>query len=96
MRRLLTTALAASAAVCLATAPAHAATGLLTIGWDRYTDPNGCYYEPHYFPARVVNETDTRAFVFSGPRCTGDMVATIDPGQTLDVYERDSSVFIGG
>ncbi|QUX27673.1 hypothetical protein KGD83_20570 [Nocardiopsis akebiae] len=96
MRRLVTAAPAASAAVRLATATAHAAAGLLTIGWDRYSDPNGCYYEPHYFPARVVNETDTRAFVFSGPECTGDVVAAIEPGQTLDVHERDSPVFIGG
>ncbi|MFE6867878.1 hypothetical protein ACFVFS_15080 [Kitasatospora sp. NPDC057692] len=96
MRRLTTVlgALAAAGAMAL-TLPgtALAATGKLVIAPSTViTDPSGCY-NSSIVPLIVFNETDGTALVYSGPNCTGSVIAVVPPGGGT-TQEFGSSVFV--
>ncbi|MFD4987037.1 hypothetical protein [Streptomyces sp. NPDC058374] len=94
MRRL-TAALALSAAVLVAPAsPALAAQGTLTIGWDQYANPQGCYPVQGQADSLLVNDTDSLALVLSGPNCEGQVVHQVPAGGRA-VVTAGSSVYIG-
>ncbi|MFF2076971.1 hypothetical protein ACFVXG_19680 [Kitasatospora sp. NPDC058162] len=56
------------------------------------TNPSGCYNAP-IFPLILENRTNEYALVYSGPNCSGDVIATVPPGGRT-TQEFGSSVFI--
>ncbi|MER5733214.1 hypothetical protein ABT084_33615 [Streptomyces sp. NPDC002138] len=84
----------AAAAVLALAAPgaAQAARGVLIIDGARYGDPAGCYGLGDFVPSRVVNGTDTTAWVWSGAQCDGEVVQAILSGQGAVAHGR--SLFI--
>ncbi|PRX97163.1 hypothetical protein [Allonocardiopsis opalescens] len=73
-------------------APAQAAQGTLTVGFQRFENPSGCY-TASLWPMSVQNDADTRAVVYSGPDCTGEQVGVVEPGES-GVFEFGTSVRI--
>ncbi|MET8701529.1 hypothetical protein ACFVUH_20015 [Kitasatospora sp. NPDC058032] len=72
---------------------ALAATGKLVIAPDTViTNPSGCYNST-IVPLIVFNETDGFALVYSGPNCTGNVIAVVPPGGGT-TQEFGSSVYI--
>ncbi|MFI8928711.1 hypothetical protein ACIG3E_13665 [Streptomyces sp. NPDC053474] len=71
---------------------ALAAEGVLIVGGVEYVDPEGCY-DTDIRPLTVDNHTDEVALVFSGPDCTGALLALVAPGESA-VFEFGTSVYV--
>ncbi|GGO47594.1 hypothetical protein [Streptomyces lasiicapitis] len=71
---------------------AVAAHGVLVINGTAYGEPRGCY-ESDRWPLSVGNHTDSRAYVFDGPHCSGSVIEYVMPG-TQTVSEFGNSVYI--
>ncbi|MER7080051.1 hypothetical protein SAMN02982929_02050 [Saccharopolyspora kobensis] len=85
--------LATAGALALSLAvPAHAASGVLRIGFQSYENPSGCYGSD-VIPVSVDNRTDAPAYVYSGQQCNGEVVGIVEPGRR-GVFEFGASVYI--
>lgn len=96
MRRIAQTvgSLTAAAALTLALpGSAGAAQGVLVVNDTAYENPSGCY-ESDRWPLTVSNHTDSPAFVFAEPGCSGEVTEVVDPGAAT-VAEFGNSVYIG-
>ncbi|MFD5321133.1 hypothetical protein [Streptomyces sp. NPDC127098] len=71
---------------------AQAATGTLTIGFQRIQDPSGCY-NGQISPLTVRNGTDATATIYDQPDCQGQAIGQLTPGQA-GAFEFGASVSI--
>jgi hypothetical protein len=71
---------------------AVAAEGVLIVNGTAYEEPSGCY-ESDRWPLSAHNHTDSVAFVFSQPGCSGQVIELINPGDST-VSEFGNSVHI--
>ncbi|MCG5214842.1 hypothetical protein [Streptosporangium sp. KLBMP 9127] len=74
------TTLTAAALILLPAATAEAAYGRFVFGGGQVVEnPSGCV-EPHLRPLILHNDTNEYALVYSGPYCTGPVIAVVPPG----------------
>ncbi|MCX4870627.1 MULTISPECIES: hypothetical protein [unclassified Streptomyces] len=72
---------------------ASAAQGELIFGGGQVVEnPSGCI-DARIWPLVLHNRTNEYAMVYSGPNCTGDVLAVVPPGGRT-VQEFGASVFI--
>ncbi|GGS05634.1 hypothetical protein GCM10010252_50450 [Streptomyces aureoverticillatus] len=71
---------------------AVAADGVLVVNDTAYEEPSGCY-DSDRWPLSVSNHTDSVAYVFSEPGCSGEVTEVVYPGDST-VSEFGNSVHI--
>ncbi|WUH98297.1 DUF3551 domain-containing protein [Spirillospora sp. NBC_00431] len=71
------------------TAPAFAATGRMTINGQVHQNPSGCY-QATYAPLRVTNNTNRNISVYRNYNCTGQVLATVTPGNSALEWEGEA------
>ncbi|MER7212063.1 hypothetical protein [Streptosporangium sp. NPDC000239] len=82
-----------AAALTLLPTTAMAAHGRLVFGGGQVVEnPSGCV-DARLRPLILRNETNEYALVYSGPNCTGQIVAVVQPGGRT-TQEFGSSVFV--
>ncbi|GAA3747286.1 hypothetical protein [Salinactinospora qingdaonensis] len=92
MRRVLSLlgCLAATGALTLSAAPAHAAQGTVYINGSKYHEPDKRCFDRQSAPLHVYNLTDKTAYVYSSVDCTGGKLGKVGTGEEERFYNGHS------